>query len=518
MADYLSGSGWGTVENNRGIDISPCMLVVLNIGGVRYCFGTEDIHVKEFDGKWLHFIGAILNTPSFSESIDIFGSRDIQDRSIKIDVMGSYLSFRDIRKTGVLIQRCAADVYWYVGGIEQKLSQAQHILSGKIFDPVFDSDTNVSSFTVRDYQYQYTRQFPPVVADTEKISTLVSDHVGKVYPVILGTPVKKVPMLEINDGTLNEFLCCLDKNNSLSGNPVTAAYDGDVEVVISSQGQQTDDDGNHYWRVVLDDVASSLDVTADFSNSDVDASPGGVIEHLFQYFSNIESNMFDRTSLRKLNVAFPGIKIGAIINQIIDGGALGFIKSRLMKQIPFALKQEGGKYSFVPLLWGRDVVKKLSSKKNIFAKVEPVVETGVDKISNSFVFKYGVSGLRGDSSAVIERTPDNDIMCKVSKRRYGDRGYSEVTLADIISSAGANIIANWYIETLSKVRIFVSYDCTLDAASIRLWDTVSVYDDDEGWTHEPLFKVVGIHKSSRSLIRLDLVSVDDYIDVYGINK
>ena len=60
--------------------------------------------------------------------------------------------------------------------------------------------------------------------------------------------------------------------------------------------------------------------------------------------------------------------------------------------------------------------------------------------------------------------------------------------------------------------------CSFDVIDVKLWDTVRVIDMYHNWVHGPLFKVVGIHYGTSNGLVFDLLSVDDYFDVYGVNQ
>jgi len=95
---------------------------------------------------------------------------------------------------------------------------------------------------------------------------------------------------------------------------------------------------------------------------------------------------------------------------------------------------------------------------------------------------------------------------------------SSFDAGDVVNEAGANYIIDWLVEQYSKMRVKVSYLATLDAADLIALDEVRIYDSDEGWDHGPRFKIIGVQYATAPFIRLDMISVDDYFEVYGFNK
>jgi hypothetical protein len=179
--------------------------------------------------------------------------------------------------------------------------------------------------------------------------------------------------------------------------------------------------------------------------------------------------------------------------------------------------QLGEKFYFQHLLWGRDISKTLSTDKNIILTLESPTEIGRVEMANSFVVQGGISGLRGDAQSAVSRNKNNDAMCLLSVQRYGELGKREISVPDLVDEDGATWLMNWAVETFTKKRIKISYLCTFDVIDVNLWDTVEVYDADLNWNHGPLFKVVGITYEGTNGIGLDLLSIDDYFDVYGVN-
>ena len=197
-----------------------------------------------------------------------------------------------------------------------------------------------------------------------------------------------------------------------------------------------------------------------------------------------------------------------------SGGMLETVIERLVSQLPMALVQKGEKYSFQPIVWNDVISKVLSFDSNILNKIDGPSETRKSEIYNSFVVKYKRSGLRGDFQGCIVRDHTSSYDCKVSADRYGKRSMQDFEAGDISNDDGANYVMNWLIETFSKMRVFVSYECTLDVIDVNILDTVRVIDRYEDWdTH---FKVIGISRPLGHSIILDLVSVKDYTEVYGI--
>ena len=518
---FLKGTGWqGIADDSNAIG---CLLLIVNAGGNRYCMGTLDVEVAQVtDGSKLHFAGVIENNPVPTEKIDPF-SRTAAIQSYSFVVDSDYFPIAKLRRSGILLQDCSADIYWHVHGRDFTLDQALHILNGKLVDVSYNEENNTASFKVEDMRLEDQTPFPPRIITDASINTaaltLEEGANGNVLPIVIGS-VRQLPVSKmahaandyyiVMDNPLHEFVA--------ADTPVSALYDEDNgTIAIASQNVVNDNDGNSYCYITtISDACASLDVTVDVDGH-TPATIENVIRYLLSFFSP-NANIFDLTSLDRLKTIFAGVSFGMGINERVENGALGIIRDRLSDTLPFAVMQRGNKYSFEPIVWDRDVVKKLSTKDNILKKLKGPTETKRSEIFNSFTIKYARSGYRGDFTGSIVRDWNNSSECLKSQERYGKRAMSEIEAGDLADLASANWLMKWYIETFSKMRVFVSYECDLSTANVALFDTVAVQDEYENWENWPLFKVIGIRRPTGSTIEFDLVSVDDYLDVYEVNR
>lgn len=497
-----------------------CILVDINAAGRRYCVGTVDVEVPETGTENpLHFVGAILNDPLHKESFDPF-SHESSVQTLKFNIMGEHFPIHDLRKSGALLQDINVNVYWHIVGRDYSLEQSYHLIEGKLVEPVFDEVNWISRFSVEDDRLSGKMSFPPVVATTDRIAGLLSEHSGKPYPIIIGT-VTKLPLLDISGGGFNLFLVMHDKANewptSLPPTQVGTIYDVDdfnpPTELAESQG--TDADGNNYLRVTTTAATNTRDITANITGH-LPATPGEAVRFLLTMFGD-DSNIFDFSSISRLDSVMGCITVGLVFNKRINGGVLSAIKNRLSSLLPFSMIQRGSKYTFEPFTWDRNVVKQLRTGINILKKNTRPVETRRSKIRNSFVVSFGKNGYREGHNFCITADESTNDSCRLSVERYGKMPSMDVDAGDLADSTGAGWLLNWLIETYSKVRTFVSYRCSLDVVNVSLIDTVMVVDEYEGWT-ETLFKVIGIRRGTGPWIDLDLVSVDDYTDICGVNR
>ena len=494
-----------------------CILVDVNAAGRRYCMGTIDIVLNEVgSGRPLHFVDAIQNDPIHEESFDPF-SRESSVQAMSFEVKGEHFPIRELRRSGVLLQDVQVDVYWYVANHEYSLDQALPLLSGKLVEPVYDEARNVSSFRVEDARLRGERPFPPVVATQDKIGGLLDEHSGKPYPVVIGV-VKKLPLLDISNGSWDDFLVMQDRSNEWeTPAQVSAIYDGDATgpPTENAEAQATDGDGNMYIHVTTLAGTSTRDVTADVTGH-TPATPGETVRYLINSYGD-DPDVFDLTSVDKLDLHMGNVTLGLAFNEQVRGGVLAAIRDRLGSVLPFGVVQRGGKYAFEPCVWDRDVVKHLRMGTNIYRKTANPTETKRSSLYNSFVVKYGRTGYRGDHTGCVLADPESDGSCSVSEERYGRTMPLEVDAGDLADEESARWLLNWLIETYSKTRVFVGYRCSLDAVNVRLLETVMVTDEEEWWDGV-LFKVIGIRRGTGPWIDLDLVSVDDYSEVYQVNR
>ena len=513
MSPALVGEGWPAIPYDPEAD--GVFLVVVNAGAHKYHLATKHIDLPAAHGLntggRVGFVGAITNEVQFSSQLDPF-SRDSSNSTVSITALEDYLPMRKLRAAGVFSQDIQVDVYWIADGLGLALTQALHLVSGYMVDPVYDDVSGTVSFVVEDRGLEGELPFPPVVATVEGLDpqTLDSEHVGKVYPVIFGE-VKKTPCLKLSDDFAT-WLVMDERFNELGDSQATQIYDGDTAVDIDTQGHLTDDDGNIYYYVDADTLPTSKDVTVDVTGYEP-ATVAEVVRRLFTHYVT-DSNMLVDGTLSQLEIDFDRIDIGMIVNDRMPN-AVEFMRDRVVRQLPAAMIQVGKKYKVQPLLWSRDATLTLSTDTNIVRTTSYPQETRRSAVFNDFVIRYGRTGLRGDYTGVVLRNPDTDAQCLRSSEFYGRRALGDFDAGDISSVDGAEFIADWLVATYGKMRVMVSYACTLEAIGANLWDTVRVVDRNQGWDHGPTFKVVSIGYSTGPLVELSLVSVDDYLQVHN---
>lgn len=514
----LRMGGW------RGIDCDQTatgmILIMANVSGRKYCFAQRDVHIEEHrDGQLIHFIGALLNNPEHEESVDYL-SRETSTGGMHFRVMADHFPLDLIwSKSATVLQRSIVDVYWIVDRRKVAaedhmcLDQALHLLSGRLNAPVYSEEDHVVEFTVEEARVDDEKMFPPVAASADRISTLVPEHEGKPYPVVFGE-VKKLPLLNIDTdvATGDRWLVMHDPLQEYSGNAVTQLYDGDSlhGGAPYVEARLADAENDYYWYV--DDTAgagaaSSLTVTADVTGH-TPSTPGDVIRYLITWFG--VPDLFDLASLKRMRTTFASTVLAMAFNQR-DGTVLSIIRDRLRRFLPFALLQRGERYVFLPLMWDCDPVRIISTDRAILNVWKAPAETPRDAVANRFVFLRKRSGLRGDHQDSDVFDHENDWWCRESRRRYGEREL-EVDLGDVQGDTGCYPLQQWWIDTHSKVRVMVGYECSLECAGLRLWDTVRVVDRWNGW--DALFKVKGIRRGDGPTVGVDLVSIDDRVEVY----
>lgn len=518
MGFLLKQSGWQAASYNPSV--CGAFILEMDVAGKKLYFATNQIQVREFDGGSLvNCISAILNSPSFNMSIDPY-SKEFNVAEIDFQIMAKYFPTAKTIHSGQSFSSIRARVMWMIDGGEFFLDQAFLLMDGLADGFRYSEPEDIVSFRVVDHQISGDRRFPPKIISTTSFTsvsdggTVPDESFGKCYPVVIGN-VYKMPLINISDD-FSRFLAMDDPFIQLSGTPVDKVYEEDTELTISTQASATDGELNTYWYVdISGDESTSENVTADI------AGPCGnlvqSIQYLLSAFSS-KKDMFDMNSLQALSDKFAAVELSTVFNSIVDGGVVQAIKERLIKEFPLIIIQRGAKLYFQHLFWERNIVKTLSHDKNIIQTVSDPTEIERSQMANSFVVTAGVSGLRGDALIAVSRTKDNDAICYLSSQRYGELGKREISVPDVVDSSGATWLMNWVVETYAKKRIRVSYLCSFDVIDVNLWDTIEVFDKYLNWNHGPLFKVVGITYGCTNGVVLDLLSHDDYFDVYGVNK
>lgn len=510
---YLPGDKWDNIELSG---ISSMFLVIIK-AGKNYYLSTSDIDIREeLVGDCIHFTGAIINNITYKEEVDIFSYR-YNVKNFSFDIMGRHFPIVELRKNGVVLQNIKVDIYWYIKNIDLTLSDAFHIMNGYLTEPRYDEVEDIVSFTVEEMALELEDPFPPVVISTKLINNVVDEFVGKPYPIVIGS-VKKLPVLDIDSVVPGvTWLVMLDKlNEFVSGSFVSTVYKGDESVSISTQDSGVDTEGNRYWYIELSSASDSKDITVD-----VTGYTPSTVKDVLLYFLNFYTNkgiIFDQHSLNLVEKNLGVVELAMMFNGRTNsnrGGILNTIFDRLSKQIPFIITQQNNKYGFWPIIWDdKNPVKILSFDKNIVKKIDGPTETKRSNIYNNLTIKYNISGLRGDYTGCIIKNSNNNFYCKQSKNRYGSRHMPDINLPDVSNVNGANYIADWNIETYSKMRVFISYECTLDVINVHLLDNVRVIDEYENF--DTVFKVIGIERIEGSVIGLSLISINDYTEIYGV--
>lgn len=495
--------------------VSGCFLLVFDPDGRRVCLGSRDVDVEEFaGGPRLHFSAGIVGDVEWNESADIYGNRGGVSE-YELDVMDEQIGYIELRRTGAVVQGLRADLYWHVAGVGQRLDQSVLVATGRVQAPTFDEEKGVLHFRITDPRVEKAEAFPPLVATDDRLDSLEDESAGKEYPVVVGA-AKKCPAIKFG----SSYLICQDKLGEMTGSPVTEMYDGDTALGIGSQQADKDNEGNNIWTAVPDDGAGSKDVTADVTGH-TPADIEGAISYLFRFFCG-EEDIYDRCSLKALRRAFAGVTIGAVFNERRVTSAYEAVVQRLEGQLPFATVWRGGKFVFTPLTWGGEARHHLTTDRNILRRISGPTETPVDKICSEYTVNWGRSGLRGDYAGSIVRDPTCSRACWTARRRYGPRAYPDFDAGDVADIVSAGLVAEWLVETFSKMRLMLEYECSMDCAGLELWDTVRVYDENEEWGYDRaaqaggvLFKVCGVSRRDGATVGVSLVSIDDYLDIYG---
>lgn len=511
----LKRDGWRDVPFDR----SACGAFVLEVdaGGHRHFYSAQQLDIQEYPGgPSVSCVSAILNAPSFDMTIDPY-ERQFNVGQMQFTLMAKFFPTAQLVRAGQEMSKLEAKVYWLVTGKGFTLDEAFLVVKGLVAGFYYSEQSDQVSFSVVDNQLSGDRRFPPHAVTTASFSAagIPPDSFGKPYPVIIGSVVK-LPVIDISAGK-TRYLVCEDQSAAMGGASVATVYDSDSTCAINTQGSANDAQGVDYYYVdITGAAATSMDVSADVDNGMV----GNLIESIFYLLTSFSSkrDMFDYTSLNRLNKEFGAITLSLVFNSVVEGGAIQAVKERLIKELPLTIVQMGEKFYFQSLLWDTDVCKVLSTDTNIVQVVSEPAEVGRGQIANDFVVRSGVTGLRGDSLIAVTANKDNDAICLSSYRRYGELGRREIDLPDCSDQYSAAWLMNWVVETFARMRLRVSYFCTLDAVDLKLWDTVQVYDQFQGWTHGPLFKVVGIHYGESNGITVDLLSLEDTFDVHRVNR
>jgi len=509
---YLRGGdlSWSSLGRTAGLEAD--VLAVVDSAGRKICVGTADADVRLSHGgsKRYRFTGAVLNSPRLAERYDPYARQSTSMR-VTFEVSESELSLREIRRSGVPLQMLGVDVYWKIGGSD--FEQTFQMLRGNLISPRYDSNRGVSTFTVEEKWLAEDEPFPPVIASQSNITSLLSEHSGKPYPVIVGD-VKRLPLLCEDSTNLDDFIVMLDRDGEWSSpNQVSAIYDSDDSALAeASESQQTDADGNKYIRVTTTAGASSgNDVSADVVGHKP-ATVGEVLRYLSRFFG--DGSVVSWQSTRDVDRSITAT-LGIVFNSRMRS-SLEAIKRRICSILPIAMLQRWDQYVFIPFLWGTSPVAHLYVGRDILGYSSNPTEIDRGMIATEVVLKYGRECFRGQHVGVLTANSDNYLLCKTAKNRYGKGASLEVDAGDLSDESSARWLLDWLVETHTKMRVHVGYRCALGAAvQLDIGDTVLVDDEWEGWENV-LFKVVGVSRSAGATLDIELLSVRDYSELYGL--
>lgn len=514
---------WGSSWNNDA-DALGVFLLEIEVGGVMYFFSSVDIDVVDDEGRTFKYEPAIIERNSFSESVDVF-SRSANTSQMRFELSLDMLPLDDHRSNGVVLQNSSANVYWGLYKTNDDPPYRRnfiHIIDGEMTDIRIDIQKNECGFAVKERSVVRDRLFPPYAITEDLMAGITAnadvddESVGKAYPVIIGN-VKRIPLVFI-DGTSSNvfFVAHCPGDTTYTGTTQLYLGDDSTALTISVDQYDTDADGNGVWAVsTVENPTAEADqrnVTADFTGASF-TKIGQCIQWLVNNYSD-HKDLIDIESLNHFDTMFPGIEVALYINDFIDGGIFTLIRGRIIQQLPAAFYFDGTKHKLLSLGWNdRTPVKTLSLDNGIHEKVGPVMETSKSAIQNDFVFRYEKSLARGEDMGVFQFKPDNHHKCNESALLFGKRAASTVNLGDLVD--GIRNIAEWYVETFSKMRLQAKYRCSMYAADLQLWDTVEIIDDDEGWD-TALFKVVGIERpSNMPFVNITVLSMDSAHEVFN---
>jgi len=518
--DYLAGPSWELAGDDR--DAYGVVLLVVHAGAGRHCLATRDIYLPLIkDGVRQHFQGGIVNDPKLEVSVDPF-DRDLVLASAGFEVMGDCMPYNEMRDVGIVLQEADADVYWHVNGLGHSLDQAYHYLRGKITNVSYSEKDDVVSFEVRDARLDGMPPFPPAVAYDDGIDdgtwTLEPTNSGMAYPVVIGD-AEMLPVIKLTRAVGNDrYIVAHDPHQEYTGAPVTDLYDGDDDtVVIAGQGSDTDANGVPYWYVeTAAGACSTGEVSVDFSGH-APATVYETINYLLRSFSG-DPDLLTVQAMERLRTYFSGITLGMILNDQVDDGVMSVVRERLCAQLPIAMVQRGLRYAFDFVSWEPPIVKHLSYAHNIVRQAYEPEEMSRRRLYNSFTVQWGRSARRGDFLGTVVKDWDNDYDCAMSASRYGKRMMQPVLAPDIADQESAEWLANWLVRAHSRLRVRAGYLVGLECVNVPLLRGVSVDDEHEGWDHQPEFLVTGVSRMDGPLMRLDLLSLRDWIDVYNVGR
>ena len=512
----LVGDNWENIGENE--DAIGVFLLIVRAGGHTYHLGTKDCHVRlGKDMQRAHFKAAIKSDFTYKEQANLF-SPSYSTKRLNVRVIGEYLPLNDLRGVGVVLQTIDVEVYWYIDQVGHDLDQGIFLMKGKMSDPSFDSTEDEAIFSVvQEFDFG-NEAFPPISASELRFpfDNLNPEAYGKPYPIVIGS-VKKLPMSAVDYNQNEQFLVAHDLNGE--DLTVSEVYDGDTVLHIADQFTVKDALGDSYWAVELTAGLDGGEASCDVEGH-TPATVSETIKYLMTYYGGDKGSVnYDSSMLQEVALELSSVELGIAFNST-EESMIKTLTDRMSNQLPVYFLFRGGKVFVRPITWGKMPVRRsLSIDKQLFKKVSAPTETGLDTIFNSFVVQYGRSGLRGDYTGCVTRNWDNSNACRLSKNLFGKRAMpSSFDAGDVVNEAGANYIIDWLVEQYSKMRVKVSYLATLDAADLIALDEVRIYDSDEGWDHGPRFKIIGVQYATAPFIRLDMISVDDYFNVYGFNK
>lgn len=500
-----------------GANTVGVMVVGLNVGGRRYFFATTDFDCLETYGqtRWMHVTGALVDSPTMDDKCTPY-EKQYSLRSFTVNVMERFFPYVDMRRLGMSVESYTADLYLYFANAGMAFNQAFFIMRGNVQSIERDEENGTVLLQVDEYILSGDSGLPEIVADRTRLTGLNPDQVGEYYPIVFGT-VYKMPVLIIDNTNKDDFLVMHDKTNEFdtSTSQVANVYDGDgAAIAVAGQGQTADALSTDYYYATIAAGVTSNNATADVTGHTPD-DIGEAIRFFFSFFGK-DPWRFNMASANYVGVVLSALSYGIVVNDDV-GSAMDLIRNRIVEAAPVVMTMLGDQFVFIPLRWDRQCKKVLSFDKNVLKVVEPPKETPRSNIYTSFVVTYTRSGLRNASQGTIVRDHTTSPECLAAYNRYGPNGMPKIDLGDLSDEDGAMYMINWFIETYTKARVMTSVMCTLDVVDVNRWDTVRFYNEHENWNHGPMFKVVNIRYSDGDVIKLDLLSHDDKLDVYDTN-
>lgn len=459
---------------------------------------TREVRVtSDFTGDTVDYLPLLMQEAEVDHTYTL-GQASSSARSLSLSVPNAMVDAAAVIARGRMLAGYG-EVALQVGGGDH--DERLVLLRGDMDDGVTFGDLGAGlvECSITDPKESADLNLPPWVVDSDRWNDHDGSASGMRYPVVLNR-YNDVPALFVDDGTT-------------SGDPRWLAVEGhgwDVDDVKVDGTSYAASSTEYQWQVeetidglgvpvTLIEFTGGSSLPFDGSESVHVTVSGGLrartlveaIEYLARDYTvlgnaGLAGDLFSTASAR----------LGVVPARVLVNASGGDSAARCLEYVEGELLAS---FPMVSMVWdvggyGPVVTDRRDSR--IVAALEPGVYPLIDresdvqewpkaKLFNSFTLRYAYNLLEDTYEAVATRTPDNSILCQISRDQAGERHADPIESRVIYDEATAEYVVDWLVEHMALPSYYVEYTALPWVLFfLRRGDNVTLTDGDFSWVDQ----------------------------------